>query len=80
MVSPQGFCYHCLEPKNHCICKDKNTGFLRRYVHRMRLRYRHKSDFKEFCEDIGMEHKRKAPITGNFLWLEFLKEEVEPRI
>jgi len=44
------------------------------FFQRMKLRWEYRSDFKEYCKERDLEHKRKAPITGNLLWYQFLED------
>jgi len=46
-----------------------------KFLKRMKLRLKYRKQFKQYCKDRDLEHKRKAPITGNFLWHQFLEEK-----
>lgn len=46
----------------------------------MKRRWKYRKEFKQYCKDIDLEHKRKSPITGNFLWFEFLEKEKDVNI
>jgi len=48
---------------------------VRRHLNYFKARWNYRKEYNSWLEERNVKHKKNSAITGNFLWLEFMKQK-----